>query len=246
MIQVQVPSFGRFPPGSGWLSAGLCLPLLPVSACVCVPGEKLLEGVEITRDTVKTNCLLQVEMFCGDTGNPSGQGALGVPWCGDGGVKWHLSPRLLTPGVGGSLQPGPHPHPAQDPLPGRQGGWAGRLSWVTLRLACECHRPPAPTVVAGHWAKCQTTKRERRGCLGWGCRCGCAHGQMDGQTAVPAVTAPGHEQASHGFVFLLWLWALFSSSPPFSLSLGAFQCGRRKRLAACSGELLCLQASSAQ
>lgn len=70
-------------------------------------------------------------------------------------------------------------------------------------------------------------------------------GQMDGQTAVAAAVTPGCGQASHGFALLLWLWALFSISPPFPLSLGAFRYGRCKRVAACSGELLCLQASSA-
>lgn len=69
--------------------------------------------------------------------------------------------------------------------------------------------------------------------------------QMDGQTAVVATVAPGCGQASHGFALLLWLWALSSISPPFPLSLGAFRYGRCKCVAACSGELLCLQASSA-
>lgn len=64
-------------------------------------------------------------------------------------------------------------------------------------------------------------------------------GRMDGQTAVPAAATPGHGQASHSFVLLLWLWVLFSSSPPFSLSLGAFRYGRCQRLAACSGEPVC-------
>lgn len=77
-----------------------------------------------------------------------------------------------------------------------------------------------------------------------------AHGRMDGrtdgQTAAPATATPDREQASHGFVFLLWLWVLLSSSPPFSLSLVAFRYGRCRRVAACSGELLCLQASSAR
>ena len=174
------------------------------------------------------------------------------------------APAQQLPGVGGvpaagSLQRAPHPHPARDPLPSSRQ--AGRLSWLTLHPAYKCHRPPlppAPGVHAGHWAKCQTTKRERPGCLGSGCRCGCpaaagsrparprTDGWTDGQTAALAATTPGHGQASHSFVFLLWLWLLFSSSPPFSLSLGAFQYRRCRRVAACSGELLCLQVSSAR
>lgn len=55
---------GSVPPSS----MGLCV--------ICFPGEKHLEGVETSRDAVKTNCLRQVEMFCGDTGNPPGQGTL--------------------------------------------------------------------------------------------------------------------------------------------------------------------------
>lgn len=66
----------------------------------CFPGEKRLEGVETTRDAVKTTWLLEVGMFCGDIGNPSGREALS-----DGGVKRHLPPSASAqqpPGVGGS------------------------------------------------------------------------------------------------------------------------------------------------
>lgn len=98
-------------------------------ACFCFPGEKRLEGVETTRDAVKTAWLLEVGMFCGDIGNPSGRGALS-----DGGVKRHLppwAPAQQPPGAGGSdpaagsRQRTPPIRTllrTRCPIPGRQGG----------------------------------------------------------------------------------------------------------------------------
>lgn len=164
-------------------SLGLCV--------ICFPGEKHLEGVETTRDAVKTNCLRQVEMLCGDTGNP--------------------------------------------------------LGWGALHLACKCHCPrchPPPVSVQDTGQDVRPQSRSARAVWAPAPRAHKWTRQTDRWT--DSSTGCHHSWPRAGLswlVFLLWLWVLLSSSPPFPL--GAFRYGRCKRMAGCAGELLCLQASPA-
>lgn len=150
MHWVQVPCFGCLPLGSGQLSAGLCSP----GICLCFASQGKIPWREWKAQEVLYEltacCRLKRFMVTEESGT-----------C-------HLGSCSAAPSVGVPCSGHPRPHAARDPQPSsRQAGREVKLGDASPSVHTSLSpRPPAPSVCAGHRAKCQTTKRERPGSLG--------------------------------------------------------------------------------